>query len=346
MLVAAYVGNRTIGLQEAAPIPPPHGHVRIRVAFVGLCGTDLHIVHGSMDRRVHIPLVFGHEMSGTIDALGEGVAGWSPGQKVTVMPLLWDGTCPACRAGNTHVCQNLTFIGIDSPGALQPLWNVPASTLVRLPADADLRNAALIEPVAVAVHDVRRGQVDSGDKVVVLGGGPIGLLIATVARHFGGDVRVVELDPTRRALATKLGFAALAPENANDSSWLDEWTAGAGADVVFEVSGAPAAVAASTALVKVRGTIVVVAIHPEPRPVDLQRIFWRELTIVGARVYQRSDFDTAIELIGAGVIPTGDLITRVVPLAQVQSALNDLEAGRAMKVLVDVQAGQTTEVPA
>ena len=211
MLVAAYIGSRTIELQEAAPIPPPHGHVRIRVAFVGLCGTDLHIVHGSMDRRVHLPLVFGHEMSGTIDALGGGVDGWSPGQKVTVMPLLWDGTCPACRAGNTHVCQNLTFIGIDSPGALQPLWNVPASTLVRLPAETDLRNAALIEPVAVAVHDVRRGRVANGDRVVVLGGGPIGLLIATVARHFGGDVRVVELDPTRRGLATKLGFAALDP---------------------------------------------------------------------------------------------------------------------------------------
>ena len=101
------------------------------------------------------------------------------------MPLLWDGTCPACLAGNTHICQNLTFIGIDSPGALQPLWNVPASTLVRLPPSADLRDAALIEPVAVAVHDVRRGEVDSGDKVVVLGGGPIGLLIATVAETSG-----------------------------------------------------------------------------------------------------------------------------------------------------------------
>jgi (R,R)-butanediol dehydrogenase / meso-butanediol dehydrogenase / diacetyl reductase len=223
---------------------------------------------------------------------------------------------------------------------------VPASTLVRLPAEADLHNAALIEPVAVAVHDVRRGRVANGDRVVVLGGGPIGLLIATVARHFGGDVTVVELDPTRRALATKLGFAALEPETATDTTWLGEWTADAGADVVFEVSGAATAVASSTALAKVRGTIVVVAIHPEPRPVDLQRIFWRELTIVGARVYERSDFDAAIKLIGSGVIPTRDLVTRVVPLAEVQSALTDLEEGRAMKVLVDVQAGQPAELPA
>lgn len=346
MLTAAYVGNRTIALREVEVAAPPPGYVRIRVAYVGLCGTDLHIVHGSMDRRVHTPLVFGHEMSGTIESVGADVQAVSAGDKVTVMPLLWDGTCPACLAGNMHICQNLTFIGIDSPGALQALWNVPASTVVRLPLAADLRDAALIEPVAVAVHDVRRAQVDSGDKVVVLGGGPIGLLIATVARDFGGDVTVVELDPTRRALAAKLGFVALAPEASSDSSWLDEWTAGAGADVVFEVSGAAAAVASATALAKVRGTIVVVAIHPTPRPVDLQRIFWRELTIVGARVYERTDFDAAIELIGSGVIPTSELITRVVPLAEIQSALGDLEEGRAMKVLVDVQAGQPAQVPA
>ena len=154
---------------------------------------------------------------------------------------------------------------------------------------------------------------------------------------------MVELDPTRRALAEKLGFAALAPAAANASSWLDEWTSGAGADVVFEVSGAAAAVASSTALAKVRGTIVVVAIHPEPRLVDLQRIFWRELTVLGARVYERSDFDAAVELIGSGVIPTAELVTRVVPLAEIQAGLNDLEEGRAMKVLVDVQAGQPSE---
>ena len=150
MLTAAYVGTRTIALRAAQAPPPGPDEVRIRVAFVGLCGTDLHIVHGSMDKRVQVPLVFGHEMSGTVDAIGDGVDGWAVGDKVTVMPLVWDGTCPACRAGNMHICQNLNFVGIDSPGALQALWNVPASTLVRLPKDIDLQAAALIEPVAVA----------------------------------------------------------------------------------------------------------------------------------------------------------------------------------------------------
>jgi (R,R)-butanediol dehydrogenase/meso-butanediol dehydrogenase/diacetyl reductase len=343
VLTAAYVGNRTVEIQAVPALPPGRGQVRIRVAFVGVCGTDLHIVHGSMDRRVQVPLIFGHEMSGTVDECGGGVDGWATGDKVTVMPLVWDNTCPACRAGNTHICQNLNFIGIDSPGALQPLWNVPASTLVRVPQQTDLQDAALIEPVAVAVHDVRRGRVSAGDKIVVVGGGPIGLIIATVARHAGGEVAVVELDPTRRALAAELGFIARHPEDFDDPAWLDEWTSGAGAAVVFEVSGAAAGVALALPLAKVRGTIVVVGIHPEPRSVDLQRVFWRELTIVGARVYEKSDFEAAVELVSSGVIPTRALITRVVSLAETQAGLDELEAGNAMKVLVDVRAGQPDE---
>ncbi|OJV59839.1 MAG: Zn-dependent alcohol dehydrogenase [Cellulomonas sp. 73-145] len=344
MLTAAYLGNRTVAVRDASPTAPGPGEVRVRVAYVGLCGTDLHVAHGDMERRVRTPLVFGHEMSGVVDAVGDGVEGWRAGDLVTVMPLLWDGTCPACRAGNSHVCQNLTFIGIDSPGALQALWNVPGSTLVRMPADVEPRHAALVEPVAVAVHDVRRGGVSAGDAVVVLGGGPIGTLIACVAAHAGARVVVVEPDPSRRELVQDLGFRAVGPEEIGPE--VERWTAGAGADVVFEVSGSAAAVAAATGLAKVRGTLVVVAIHPEPRPVDLQRVFWRELTLVGARVYERVDFERAVELVAAGVVPAERLITRVVPLTEVNGALDDLGAGRAMKILVDVQAGQPEEVRA
>jgi len=340
MLTAAYTGDSTITIAEAEPAPPRQGEVQLRVAYVGLCGTDLHILHGNMDARVENPLVFGHEMSGTIAAVGDGVEGWHVGDAVTVMPLAWDGTCPACLAGNSHICQNLDFIGIDSPGALQPLWNVPASTLVALPAEIALDAAALVEPVAVAVHDVRRSELVAGDRAVVIGGGPIGVLIATVARAFGAEVAVIELDPRRRAQIESLGFDTLDPREVDQVAWVDEWTGGAGADVVFEVSGAAAAVLGATALAKVRGTLVVVAIHPTPREIDLQRVFWRELRILGARVYQRTDFERAVELIADGTIPSELLITAIVPLAETRAAFAELEAGRAMKVLVDVQAGQ------
>lgn len=336
MLAAEYTGDRTITVEEREPEALRPGEVRIAVAYVGICGTDLHVFHGDMDARVTTPATIGHEMSGTIAEVGPDIEGWAVGDAVTVMPLDWDGTCPACLAGNRHICQNLDFIGIDSPGALQQLWNVPASTLVRLPEGVSLRDAALVEPVAVAVHDVRRSELAPGDKAVVIGAGPIGVLIATVATAFGADVVVAEIDPNRRAAAEEMGLRTLDPSAVDQVAWVNEWTGGAGADVVFEVSGAAAAVLGATSLAKVRGTLVVVAIHSQPRPIDLHRLFWRELRILGARVYERPDFERAIELVADGAIPADRLITRVVPLPEVASAFETLEAGRAMKILVEV----------
>jgi 2-desacetyl-2-hydroxyethyl bacteriochlorophyllide A dehydrogenase len=338
MLAANYVGDRTMTVEEREPAAVGPGEVRIAVAYVGICGTDLHVFHGDMDGRVSKPATIGHEMSGTIVDLGAGVQGWSIGDPVTVMPLAWDGTCPACRAGNEHICQHLNFIGIDSPGALQQYWNVPASTLVRLPSSVSLRAAALVEPVAVAVHDVRRSELEAGDKAVVIGAGPIGVLIAIVAGAAGADVVIAEIDPARRATAEEIGLATLDPSSVDQAAWVEEWTGGAGADAVFEVSGSAAAVQAATDLVKVRGTLVVVAIHPQPRPLDLHRVFWRELRILGARVYQRRDFERAAELVAEGTIPTDKLVTSTVPLAEIQSAFEVLEAGRAMKLLVELNA--------
>ncbi|MFG3340858.1 zinc-binding dehydrogenase [Glycomyces sp. NPDC048151] len=339
MLAAQYAGNRTMTVGEAEPSPPAPGEVQIAVAYNGICGTDLHILSGHMDARVQTPAVIGHEMSGTVAALGDGVAGWNVGDPVTVMPLAWDGTCPACEAGNSHICQNLDFVGIDSPGALQGRWNVPADLLVRLPATLSLEHAALVEPTAVAVHDVRRAELEKGQKAVVIGGGPIGVLIAAVARCFGGEVAVIELDDKRRKAVADLGFTALDPRD-DTAAWVEEWTGGAGADVVFEVSGAAAAVLGAVDYAKVRGTLVVVAIHPEPRPVNLQRVFWRELRLLGARVYQRDDFETAVALLATGAIPADALITKTVPLQDIQAAFDALQSGDAMKILIDVQAGQ------
>ena len=241
---------------------------------------------------------------------------------------------PARRV-DVHVCHNLALFGIDSPGSLQERWNVPAHTLVALPKDMPLSHAALVEPTAVAVHDVRRGDVQRGDKVVVIGGGPIGVLIAFVAREMGAEPMVIEIDEQRLATVSGLGFRTLNPSATDQEGAVNEWTDGAGADVVFEVSGSSAAVLSATALAKVRGRIVVVAIHPLPREIDLQRVFLRELTIVGARVYERDDFVPAVDLLSGGAIPADLLITDIVPLRQTQRAFAELEAGRAMKILID-----------
>lgn len=339
MQAVTYIGNSTVELTTRDQLAPGAGEVQIAVAYTGICGTDLHVLHGSMDARVSLPAVLGHEMSGRIAAVGDGVEDWVVGDPVTIMPLDWCGQCPACRAGHQHICQNLDFIGIDSPGSLQGRWNVPAHVLVRLPESLRLDHAALVEPVAVSVHDVRRAGLQAGEKAVVIGGGPIGVLIATAARHTGAEVVVIELDPSRRRMIQDLGFDVLDPTAQDQVEWVEEWTGGAGADVVFEVSGAPAAVLGATALAKVRGRLVIVAIHPQPRPLDLQRVFWRELSIVGARVYERPDFETAVDMLTDGVVPAEQLITAIVPLADTAGAFDKLASGQAMKVLIDCQEG-------
>src|SRR5581483_109267 len=314
MMAALYAGNETFRLERRQPRPPGPGEVRLDVAYVGICGTDLHIKHGAMDGRVAIPAVIGHEMSGTVAAVGKGVHDWSPGDRVTVMPLEWCGQCPACVAGHRHVCHNLVFIGIDSAGAMQQSWTVPERVLVGLPPDLRLDAGALAEPLAVAVHDVRRGAVASGERVLVVGGGPIGLLIACVAVAAGGDVVVCEPNPYRRSIANRLGLRAVDPLDGEATATLDTWTGGAGVDAAFEVSGSVAGLDTATGALRVRGRLIVVAIHSQPVPVDLFRVFWRELVLVGARVYERPDFEQAVKLLGEGRIPVAELISAVEPL--------------------------------
>ncbi|MFD5747473.1 zinc-binding dehydrogenase [Streptomyces sp. NPDC127033] len=335
-LAVRYVAARTLDTAPVQDVPPGAGEVEVAPAYVGICGTDLHIFHGDMDARVSTPAVLGHEMSGRVVRIGEGVEGWAPGDAVTVMPLRWDDTCPACRSGHQHICQHLDFIGIDSPGAMQQRWTVPASTLVRLPASLALDRAALVEPTAVAVHDVGRAQVRDGERVVVVGGGPVGVLIALVARAAGADVRVVELSAHRRLLAEECGLTTWDPTAVDVPALVGQWTGDAGADVAFEVSGAAAGVDTAVDVLGVRGRLCLVAIHARPREVNLHRFFWRELTLVGARLYDRSDFERAVTLVADGAIPADRLISKVVPLAEAPAAFEALEGGGdVMKILVD-----------
>jgi (R,R)-butanediol dehydrogenase/meso-butanediol dehydrogenase/diacetyl reductase len=335
MRAAFYEGNQTIRVGECEPVAPGPGQVQIRVAYCGICGTDLHIFHGAMDHRVHMPQVLGHEMSGTIAAAGAGVEGFAAGDRVTVRPLDPCGRCPACRAGHGHICQNLKFIGIDSPGALQGLWTVPAHTLHRLPESLSMPQGALIEPIAVACHDVRMGGVAAGEYVVVLGGGPIGLLVAMVAQNKGARVVVSEVNGFRIQLARELGLEAVNPLETDLVRKVNDETGTAGADVVFEVSGSAAGAEMMTKLPRTRGRMVVVAIFAKPPQIDLFRFFWRELKLCGARVYEPEDFEAAIALAASGKLPLDRIVTGVCPLDGLAEAMHQLEGGGAvMKILV------------
>lgn len=335
-LAARYLGDGAIDVAEVGGVPPGPGEVQLEVAFTGICGTDLHIRHGVMDARVALPAVLGHEMAGRVRACGPGVTDWQPGDPVTVMPLRWCGDCAACRAGHRHICQRLDFLGIDSPGAMQQMWTVPTDVLVRLPDGMSLSHGALVEPTAVAVHDVHRAELTPGERVVVVGGGPVGVLIASVAVAAGAEVVVLEVNDHRRALAEGVGLTVLDPRRDDLHDAIASWAGPDGVDVSFEVSASQAGLDTALACLTPRGRMVLVGIHAQPRSVDLQRVFWRELSVVGARVYERGDFEEAVALIAAGAVPADALITHIEPLASAADAFDLLASGgRVMKVLVE-----------
>ncbi len=318
--------------------PPGEGEVRLDVAYCGVCGTDLHIAHGAMDHRVKAPQVIGHEMSGTVAELGANVGGFELGDEVVVRPLDSRGETPADK-GISHISRNLKFLGIDTPGAFQSSWTVPAFTLHRLPEKVDLRLAALAEPLAVACHDVRRAELAEDEVAVVIGGGPIGLLVALVARSRGARVIVSEVSASRLALADALGFEGVDPGRRDLAEHVSALTGGAGADVVFEVSGSAAGALAMTQLPGLRGRIVVVAIFPQPLPVNLFDFFWKELELKGARVYEPEDYERALELLAEGSLPVESLITAVEPLQRLPEVFAELAEGSpAVKILIDCRS--------
>ena len=280
MKAAVYRGDREFAIDKSEPVTPSAGEVRLNVAYCGVCGTDVHIYHGAMDGRVAPPRVIGHEASATVAELGEGVLGFSVGDRVAVRPLRFGEPLPFDK-GHSHVGKNLQFIGIDSPGAMQATWTVPAYTLHKLPEHVSLLDGALIEPVAVACHDVRLGEVAAGEICVVIGGGPIGLLIGLVARQRGARVIISEVNPVRLELAAELGLETIDPSQQDMVKQVSEKTDGKMSDVVFEVSGSAAGAEVMTEIPNARGRIVMVAIHPQPKPVNLFKFFWSELRMIG-----------------------------------------------------------------
>jgi 2-desacetyl-2-hydroxyethyl bacteriochlorophyllide A dehydrogenase len=331
-----YEGNHTFTTKTTEKQPLQKGEVRLKMAYVGVCGTDVHIYHGKMDARVKPPQIIGHEVSGVIDELGEGVTDWEVGQNVTVRPLNPGKEMPVDN-GYRHIGQNLKFIGIDSPGGMQQYWNVPAFALHRLPENLSLQLGAMIEPLAVACHDVRLGEVVAGENAIVIGGGPIGLLVALVARRKGANVMISEVNENRIDFIQSLGFQTVNPIEEDLVKTVEEFTKGAMADVVFEVSGVQAGVTAMTQLPKVRGRIVMVAIHSEPKAVDLFRFFWREIKMIGARVYEPEDFDEAIALAACGALPLDKMITQVSPLEDAKKVFETIDQNPAgMKYLLEI----------
>ena len=321
-----------------APVPiPGPTEALLRVRRVGICGTDLHIFQGHLDHRVPRGGVIGHETFAEVAEAPAG-SGVRAGDRVVVEPLDFCGTCRACAMGAAYLCYRLKVLGVDLPGGMQEYWAVPTARLLPVPDTLSDDHAALIEPLAVATHDVRRAEVKPGDAVLIFGGGPIGALIALVARLRGARVVVAEINPFRLDMLRGLGLQTVGPD-ADVVQFAHEWTGGEGVDVAFEVTGNPAAVRAMTEVVRVWGAVSIVAIHAEPIPVNLYQMFARELTMHGSRLYAREDWDEAIRLASSGAVPLAPLVSRRIPLEALQEGMElALGGGAVMKVLVDLTA--------
>jgi 2-desacetyl-2-hydroxyethyl bacteriochlorophyllide A dehydrogenase len=343
MKASYYKGNQTFTVQPAEAIDPAAGEVRVKVAYCGLCGTDLHVYHGNMDARVGSHRIIGHEMSGTVEAVGADIGDLTAGDNVVIRPLVACHQCPACQRGHSHICQNLKFLGLDSDGALQQRWTVPRHTVHKLPVSLSLRDAALVEPVAVACHDVTRSRLSAGEDVLVIGGGPIGILIGMVAKQQGGNVTISEVNAHRLDMAKDMGFKTLDPTQCNVGETLYRETGNKGADVIFEVSGTQPGVDCMTEAAAARARIVMVAIHSSAPKVDLFKFFWREIELFGARVYTSDDFEMAIDLIARGAIDCNSVITDIQGLDKVGEVLADMSGNPStLKSLIRV----SEEVPA
>ena len=335
MRASFYRGNRTFET-GTAPMPvPADGQALLRIRRVGICGSDLHIYQGHLDHRVPRNGTIGHEVLADVMTAPAGT-GFAEGDRVVVEPVLFCGSCRACKMGATYLCYHLKVLGVDAPGGMQEYWAVPADRLLKVPGSLSDDDAALIEPLAVATHDVTRAEVKAGDAVVVFGGGPIGCLIALVSRHRGARVKVAEINPFRVKMLQSLGLETIGPDE-DPVKVVNDWTGGDGADVVFEVSGSPDAVKLLTNVVRVWGTVSIIAIHADPVLVNLYPMFGRELKMHGSRLYTRAAWEEAIRLMASGAIPASPLVSRRIPLEDLQKGMEEaLGGGPVMKVLVDL----------
>jgi (R,R)-butanediol dehydrogenase/meso-butanediol dehydrogenase/diacetyl reductase len=338
-------GRRDVRYEEVPDAPEPGAdEVRVRVAWCGICGTDVHeYLHGPFViptephpvTGVAAPVIIGHEVAGVVDAVGGGVRGLEPGQPVALDGLIPCRTCDACLAGLPNLCRTFAHIGFSaSGGGLAEALTVPAAMAVAPTAEVSLDVLALAEPVSVAVRSVSRAALRPGQELLVLGAGTIGLAVAEVCRiEHGAGVVLADRSAWRLDKAARLGFRTVHADQLPGiaGSW--------DVPVVFDCTGAPEAVGMAMPLVSPGGRIVVAGFPAAPASVDLADLALREISLVGTMSHLvTSDFPRAVRLLDSGELRAGELVTKRIPLAETVTQGLDRLAGpdgrEQIKILV------------
>ncbi len=323
------------------PVPQP-GEVLIEVAACGICGSDVHGYDGGSGRRMP-PLVMGHEASGTVAELGQGVCELSVGDRVTFDSTVYCGRCEFCVRGEINLCDARQVFGVSCgeyrrAGAFAEYVAVPARIVHRLPASLSFASAAMLEAVAVALHGVRVSPVVAGDTVLILGAGMIGLLLLQAARIAGAArVFVSDIDRTRLALATELGATeVLCLSGAELRARVLELTLDRGVDVVLEAVGRAETIRSGVECVRKGGTVTLVGNISPSVSVPLQTIVSRQLRLQGSCA-SAGEYPEAIRLVACGAVQVEPLITAVSSLEAGASWFRRLHAREPnlMKVVLD-----------
>lgn len=291
--------------EQPVPAPPP-GEVLLKVAYAGICGSELSGYLGHNALRVP-PLVMGHEFAGTIAVLGAAVPARFPqlavGTRATANPMWYCGDCRFCTAGQTHLCSRRSLIGAHRPGAYAEYVSLPAELVVALPAAVPERLGALAEPVAVAVRLGALAGAVAGEDVLVLGAGPIGLLTLQVLRLQGARrVFVADRDPARLAVAAALGAAPLDPQAGELAQAVRAATGGEGVPVSIDAVGAASTRAVCVSATRSGGTLLLSGLHEEASVMPAAEIIRREIIVRGCFCYTQANFAAAVELLARGAI--------------------------------------------
>lgn len=325
---------------DEVPIPTPGpGEVLVKVHRCGICGTDLHITKGNFPAP-NLPLTLGHEFSGTVAELGEGVTEVAAGAPVVVDINISCGHCYFCTRGQKLFCPNVAQLGVHRAGGLAEYVTAPSSNLHFLPGGLSLDTAAYVEPLACAVHGQDRVGIRSGDRVLVLGGGPMGLAHIALARMNGASTVIVsEPDPRRRTLAERMGAdVTLDPTSQSLDETLADLTGGIGPDVVIEAVGSIRTYETSVSAVRRGGKILAYGAPPQDAVMSLRPfdIYAKELTIVGSYAGTYDTWPRAIALLAGGRFDPSLIVDSVRPLSEAVDALKELEHNRSI-VKVHIQ---------
>lgn len=337
MRAARWMGPESIAVETLPRPEPGPGEALIQVAFGGICGTDLMIYLGKHP-RAKTPLIMCHEFVGTVADPGDSAL--SPGIPVAINPLLSCGRCYPCTHGTPHICERLGLVGIDRDGGFAQYAVVPTQALCPLPESLDLRKAALIEPLAVAVHAVRVSRLRVGDTTAVLGAGPVGILTAQVARYAGASrVLVSEVSPRRLEIAHALGFDVVDVHDGSITEAVFDATGGVGVPVVFETAGVQATVTAAAMCTRAGGQILQVGMPKTPPTLDVTRLLFAEISLTPIRVYREDDVAAAIAIAASGALDLSSPVTHILPLKDLAEGLELAhQATHACKILIDPNA--------